>query len=430
MEQFRSGTDAVCPFGFFSIPGTTPLDQKLAAERTAKNTLNEIVSSRKQLERKVEPGEADRRLKIGYLSSDLHDHATGYLMARMFELHDHDQFHLHAYTWDNKYDALLRGRLTKAFEVVRDIRGLADEQAAELIYRDGVDILVDLKGHTRGMRLPIVAHRPAPVIVHHVGYPGTLGASFIDYLVADHFVAPREHQEYFSEKIAYMPDCYQPTDDTRQIGVRPTRADCGLPAEGIVFCSLNQSYKLTPEVFGLWCQLLNEVPGSVLWLLPKSKNAAENLYAWAKDRGIAPERIIFAKALRQAEHLGRLQNADIALDTSPVNSHTTASDALWAGVPIVTKPGESFVSRVAGSIVCTLGMPELIARDNHDYLAIARELATNPELLQRTKARVWQLRTQSPLFDSARYTKNLEKLYRAMWRRKAMGLLPETLELD
>lgn len=427
LEKLRSSEETVAPFGLLSVPGATPLDLKLAAERSAQVIVKGVVGDPNALQRKVEPGEAERPLRIGYLSCDLHDHATGYLMARLFELHDRQNFRLHAYTWDNYLEAPLRKRLLESFDVVRDVRVLADQQAAELIRSDEVDILVDLKGYTRDGRLPIVAYRPAPVTVHHVGFPGTLGSPFVDYLVADRFVAPVEHPEYFTEKIAYLPDCYQPTDDTRQIGERPTRAACGLPDNGIVFCSFNQAYKIIPEVFDVWCRLLVDVPDSVLWLLQWSKSSSENLSAWATKRGVDPKRLLFAPARKQAEHLARLQNADIVLDTTPVNAHTTASDAMWAGVPIVTCPGDSFVARVAGSIVKTAGLPELIARDHDEYHSIAKELAKNPGLLERTKSRVRASRTESALFDSARYTRNLENLYREMWRRKANGLPPIAL---
>jgi predicted O-linked N-acetylglucosamine transferase (SPINDLY family) len=316
-----------------------------------------------------------------------------------------------------------------SFDAIRDIRGLADQQAAELIRSDEIDVLVDLKGFTRDGRLAILAYRPAPIQVHHVGFPGTLGASFVDYLVADRVIAPPEHSEYFSEKIAYLPDCYQPTDETRPVGMQPSRTDCGLPEQGVVFASFNQSYKITPDAFDLWCRLLQEVPDSVLWLLHCSKPATAALRKEAERRGVASERLIFAAARPQTEHLGRLQNADIILDTFPVNAHTTASDALWAGVPLVTVPGDSFVSRVASSIVTAAGLPDLVAKDKEDYVRIARELALDPGALAAVKARVQEGRN-SALFDSARYTKNLEALYRVMWKRHAAGLAPAAIDVN
>jgi predicted O-linked N-acetylglucosamine transferase (SPINDLY family) len=296
---------------------------------------------------------------------------------------------------------------------------------------DEIDVLVDLKGYTRDGRLAILAYRPAPVQVHHVGFPGTLGAgAFVDYLVADRIVAPPERADYYSEKLAYLPDCYQPTDDTRAVGEKPSREDCGLPENAVVFSSFNQSYKITPGTFALWCRLLNEVPNSVLWLLHCSKTATANLRHAAEGHGVASERLIFASARPQTEHLGRLQNADVVLDTLPVNAHTTASDALWAGVPVVTRPGEPFVSRVAASIVSNIGLAELVARDDDDFVRIGRELAEKPEYLADVKRRVREGRTSAALFDSARYTRNLEALYRVMWKRHAAGLVPAAIDLD
>jgi predicted O-linked N-acetylglucosamine transferase (SPINDLY family) len=429
LQRLHESTDTVDPFGILSVPEASALDLKLAAERTCQALTRSIKTQGQDFARPVTPGEAERRLRIGYMSCDFHEHATAFLMARLFELHDRSRFQLHAYSWDNEQGSTLRQRVASAFEVFRDIRGLADQQAAELIHQDQIDILVDLKGHTRDGRLPILAHRPAPVQVHHVGFPGTLGAPFVDYLVADRFVVPPEHAEHFTEKLAYLPDCYQPTDESRQIGPRPAREACGLPANGVVFCCFNQVYKIIPEVFDLWCRLLREVPDSVLWLLLWSNTSAENLRREAEGRGVDPVRLVSAPPLKQAEHLGRLQNADIVLDTLPVNAHTTASDAVWAGVPVVTLPGEPFVSRVAGSIITTLGLPELVARDSEDYFRIARELALHPAHLDQVKARVREGCRTSPLFDSARYTRHLEALYRAMWRRRALGLAPETVDV-
>lgn len=431
LEQFRRVVQSVSPFAFLSVPGATALDLKVSAERAATTIV-------KGLRKPAEPAptptaglDPNRPLRIGYLSSDLYEHATGYLMARLFELHDREHFRLYAYTWDDRHDDPLRRRIAPCFDAIKDIRGLADEQAAELVRTDAIDILIDLKGYTRDGRLAILAHRPAPIQVHHVGFPGTLGAgAFVDYLVADKVVAPPDRAHYYSEKLAYLPDCYQPTDETRPIGAQPTRADCGLPEDKFVFSSFNQSYKITPTTFALWCRLLNEVPNSVLWLLHCSKNATANFRHAAEHHGVASERLIFAGARPQTEHLGRLQNADVILDTLPVNAHTTASDALWAGVPVITLPGEPFVSRVAASIVTAIGLSELVAKDPDDYVRIAKGLAEKPEYLADVKRRVREGAKSSPLFDSARYTRNLEALYRVMWKRYAAGLAPAAIDVD
>lgn len=430
LERHRSTDDPVMPFALMAVPGVTAEDTKTAAERAARPFVSNGRPFIHKFERRISIGEGERRLRIGYLSCDLYEHATSFLMARMFELHDRSQFQLYAYSWDKAGESPLRNRVRAAFDVFREIRGLTDLQAAEQIFVDEVDILVDLKGYTQDARLGIPACRPAPLVVHHVGFPGSVGAPLVDYLVADKFVAPPEHPEFFTEKIAYLPNCYQPTDETRSIGPRPSRADCGLPEIGIVFCCFNQTYKITPDIFDIWCRLLRDVKGSVLWLLLRSKVSTQNLRSEAERRGVDPTRLIGAPTIHQTEHLGRLQNADIVLDTLPVNAHTTASDAVWAGVPVVTLPGEPFVSRVAGSIMTTLGLPELVAKDGEDYYRIAKELASNPEYLEQIKRRVREGCGSSPLFDSARYTRHLEALYRVMWRRRVAGLPPETIDIN
>jgi len=421
LARFRQSEQPMPAFATFALPGATAQDLRLAAVRQSQ-ILEKNLDRRAILpSRTLDASQAERPLRVGYLCSDFHEHATAYLMARMFELHDRRQYRLYGYTWDSDPAGPTRQRIEAAFDVLRDIRDLGDAQAAALIHSDEIDLLVDLKGHTRDTRLGILAYRPAPVQAHHVGFPGTLGAGFVDYLVADRIVAPVEAQGQFTESLAYLPHCYQPTDDTRVIGPRPSRAASGLPEQGVVFCSFNQPYKIIPAVFDTWCRLLCEVKASVLWLLAWVGPAADNLHREAEQRGVDPQRLIFAPVAPQAEHLGRLQNADIFLDTLPVNAHTTASDALWAGVPVVTLPGQTFVSRVAASIVSAAGLPELIARDPEDYLRIAKELATQPGRLQQTKQRVQRACHESPLFDSERYTRDLEDLYRRMWKRKVCG---------
>ncbi len=429
LERFRASNQSMQPFSTFTIPGSTPSDLKLVAERLVALNHSAAQTGARVAPRELTPADAERKIRLGYLSCDFHEHATAYLMARLFELHDRDRFELFAYDWTSRPPGAIGQRVKANFDVVRRVQGIADEQVAEMIRADEIDVLVDLKGHTQDGRLGILACRPAPVQLHHVGYPGTLGAPFIDYLVADRWVAPPERAGDFTEKLAYLPDCYQPTDATRAIDPRPSRRECGLPEDGIVFCSFNQPYKFTPDVFDLWCQLLRETPGSVLWLMSWVPAAEQNLRNEAGRRGVEAERILFAPLQPQAAHLGRLQNADIFLDTLPVNAHTTASDALWAGVPVVTRSGESFVSRVAGSLLRTHGFTELIASTPEQYVSIARDLALNPEKLRGLKERLLAARTTSPLFDSERYTRHLEALYVQMWRRRVAGLAPAMLDI-
>ena len=291
------------------------------------------------------------RLRIGYLSSDFHDHATAYMIAELIERHDRDRFEVHGYSYGPDPGGHMRARLVSAFDRFTDIDALAHRAAAARIRADDIDILVDLKGHTYRARPKILAFRPAPVQVNYLGFPGTMGAPFIDYIVADDFIVPRDRQTLYAEKLAYLPDCYQPNDTRREIAAAPGRAACGLPAQGFVFCAFNNSFKITPAFFAIWMRLLQQVPGSVLWLLESNALVRRNLTAVAAAAGVDPDRLVFAPMLPHGQHLARHRHADLFLDTLPCNAHTTASDALWAGLPVLTCAGETFAGRVAGSIV-------------------------------------------------------------------------------
>lgn len=356
------------------------------------------------------------RLRIGYLSADFHEHATMHLLAGVLEHHDLQRFDIRLYSYGPTTEDSARRRLLASGLPFHELGQLSDQDAARRIAADEVDILLDLKGHTQHNRLGISALRPAPVIVSWLGYPATLGhPRLADYLIGDAIVTPPEHAEHFSETLALMPHCYQPNDCRRVIGARPTRAQASLPEQGFVFASFNQCYKLNAETLTLWCRLLQAVPGSVLWLLKPHEAAIANLRREAAQRGIDPERLVFAPSLPHIEHLGRLQLADLALDTFPVTSHTTASDALWAGVPLVTKIGESFASRVAASLLNAVGLPELITTTDEAYCALAYELACQPEKLAALRSRLAEQKTSSPLFDTAGFTRDLETLYLRIW---------------
>lgn len=365
------------------------------------------------------------RLRIGYLSADFHEHATLHLLRGVLAAHDHTRFAIHGYSYGPFEDATTRA-VARHFDVFRDLGHLSDRAAAAQIAADGIDILVDLKGYTAHTRLGITALRPAPVIVNWLGYPGTLGAPRLaDYLIGDAVATPPEHAAHFSETLVLLPHCYQPNDRARRIGARPRRAALGLPEDGFVFCSFNQSYKFDPAMFDLWCRLLREVPGSVLWLLAPGAAAMANLQREAAARGVGAERLIFAPSLGQEEHLGRLQAADLALDTFPVTSHTTASDALWAGVPLVTLLGGSFVSRVAASLLHAVGLAELVTTSGEAYFALARDLALDPARLTALRQALAAGKATAPLFDTPRFTRNLERGYAAIWARHTQGKAKE-----
>ncbi len=363
-----------------------------------------------------------KKLRIGYLSADFHSHATVHLMAGVLESRNLEAFDVYLYSYGGELKDASRSRIEKACEVFRNVRELSDVAIAQQIFEDEIDILVDLKGYTLGSRLGIPALRPAPVIISWLGYPGTLGHERLaDYIIGDAIVTPLEHAPHFSEKLALMPHCYQPNDNTRPIGARPTRTEAGLPENAFVFATFNQAYKITPEMFDIWCRLLTTVPNSVLWLLEPHPSAQENLRGEMQARGVESSRVIFAPKMEQTAHLGRLQLADLAVDTFPYTSHTTASDALWAGVPLVTKMGETFASRVAASILKTMDLAELVTTNDEDYFNVALNLAQNSEKFAAIKQKISAQKQTSPLFDTPLFARDLERLYQTIWAQELKG---------
>jgi predicted O-linked N-acetylglucosamine transferase (SPINDLY family) len=377
---------------------------------------------------KAGPRTLGSRIRIGYVSNDIFRHATAYLIGDLLESHDRSRFDIFLYSYGHDDGSDIRKRIIAAAgERFIEASRMSDAELAERVRSDDIDILVDLKGYTLGTRIGIFARHPARVQVNFLGYPGTLGAPCYEYIVGDRIVTPLEHADDYSEKIAQMPHCYQPNDRRRPIGRRPTRAECGLPETGFVFCSFNNCYKITEPVFDRWCRLLRAVEGSVLWLYEANAQARPNLLREAQARGIAPERIVWAPHADLADHLGRLQLADLVLDTLPVNAHTTASDALWAGVPMVTTAGESFVARVASSVLHAAGLGELIAADGDAYEHLALALAGDPARLQRLREQLVAGRDHCALFDSQAHTRDLELLYDRMLERWVRGEAPQHL---
>ena len=369
-----------------------------------------------------------RRLKLGYLSADFHEHATCILMAEMLEHHDRERFEVTLYSHGKPDRSLMRQRIEKACEHFVDLRGQSDGDIAARIHADGCDLLVDLKGYTRGHRVGVLAWRPAAVTATFLGFPGSTGADFIDYLVGDPVVTPLDHAPYYSEQLAQMPVCYQPNDRQRALPAPPSRAEAGLPEGALVLAGFNQPYKISAEVFDIWCVLLDALPHAVLWLLEWNPQSRENLEREATNRGVAPGRIVWAPRKRPAEHMARMQLADLFLDTWPCNAHTTASDALWAGVPVVTFTGLTFASRVASSLVHAVGLPELACQDVEHYARTVVELAHDPARLAQMKAQLVAARDESPLFDSLRFTRDFESLVLRMMQRHVDGLPPAALE--
>ena len=365
------------------------------------------------------------RIRVAYLSSDFHDHATAYLTARLFEEHDRAKFDIAGVSFGPPDNGELRARLQRSFDRFLDVRTLSHLDVARHLREQEIDILVDLKGFTNGARPHILAYRAAPIQVSYLGFPGTTGADYLDYVLADRHVIPPEYQEHYSEKVVYLPDCYQVNDSARPIADRkPVRAELGLPENGFVFCCFNSSYKLTPQFFDVWTRLLRQVPGSVLWLFRDGEAMARNLRREAVERGVEPGRLVFAERVRVEQHLARLQAADLFLDTLPCNAHTTASDALWAGVPLLTCAGESFAARIAMSLLHAVGLPELITTNLGDYEGLALRLATEPALLAQIRTRLSDYRKTRALFDTRRFCRHLEAAYTLMWERAQRGEAP------
>jgi predicted O-linked N-acetylglucosamine transferase (SPINDLY family) len=366
-----------------------------------------------------------RRMRIGYVSSDLRDHAIGYLMAELFEVHDKSQVEVFAYYCGRPDDGALNARIKAAVEHWVDFREMSDAAAAERIAADGVDILVDVNGHTRDGRSNLFALRPAPILVNWLGYPGTVGTPYHHYVIADDYIIPEGFEHYYTEKVLRLP-CYQPNDRKRLVApTRPTRADVGLPEDAFVFCSFNGVQKLTRHVYERWLEIMRAVPGSVLWLLDPGAETAQRLADYAEQRGVERGRIVLAPKMANPMHLARYPLADLFLDSFPYGAHTTASDALWMGVPILTLSGRSFASRVCGSLVRAAGLPELICDTPQAFVQRAIELASTPAAVAALKTKLEMNRDSCVLFDMEKLAASLEALYAGMCADYLQGALPQ-----
>ncbi|MDX1486086.1 MAG: tetratricopeptide repeat protein [Alphaproteobacteria bacterium] len=371
------------------------------------------------------------RIRVAYVSADFHEHPMAWLMTALFEQHDRSKFEIIALSFDRAKNNPIRDRLVNAFDHFLDVYQKSPREIAELIRDMEIDIAIDRKGYTHNCRPEIFALRPAPIQVNYLAYPGTMGSEYIDYIIADRFVIPPEHRQYYSEAVVYLPESYQPNDSQRFISESiPDRAEVGLPERGFVFACFNNSYKIVPPMFDIWMRLLAEVEDSVLWLLEANAAASRNLRQEAESRGIAPERLIFAKFLPHHEHLARLRLADLFLDTLPFNAHTTTSDALWAGLPVLTCLGNTFAGRVAGGLLNAVGLPELITYSLDDYTETALNLARDSDRLTELRSRLARNRLTHPLFDTDRYRRSLETAYETMWSRYQRGERPACLSVS
>ncbi|WP_338416528.1 tetratricopeptide repeat protein [uncultured Sphaerotilus sp.] len=363
------------------------------------------------------------RIRVAYVSPDLREHPVGHLMAGIFERHDQTRFETTGLSLGVEDGSRLRERMTRAFDHFVDARQMTALQIATLLREREIDIVVDLAGYTADSRSEIFTWRPAPVQVNFLGYPGTMGLSCMDYILADRHVIPPEHWRFYDEQVVYLPDAYLPPASNLQIAeATPSRADCGLPPTGVVFCSFNHDYKILPAVFAVWMRLLLQVPGSVLWLMSRSERSQRNLRASAQAAGIDPDRLVFAQRVPRVEdHLARYRVADLFLDTHPYNAHSTAADALLAGLPVLTCSGQSFPSRVAGSLLHAAGLPELVTHTVAEYEQLALALARDPARLAALKTRLAERQRDSALFDVDAFTRHLETAYIAMWRQSQLG---------
>ena len=422
-SRLRAGARVIQPFGNLMI-SRDPADQLQCARLWTRGEGAQTPLWRGQRY-------AHDKIRVAYLSGDFCVHPVSILMAGVFELHDRSRFETTAISFGPDDGSALRTRVMKSFDRFLDVRGRTDFEVASLMHAAEIDIAVDLMGLTGNSRPGILALRPTPVQVNYLGFPGTTASPHIDYILADKIVIPEAEQRHYSEKVVYLPETYMPADAKRPVSDRTfSRAEADLPEDGFVFCCFNNSYKFTPEIFDVWMRLLKAVDGSVLWLSEPNDSARRNLIAEAEKRGISADRLVFAPFLSNIDdHLARLALADLFLDTLPCNAHTTAIDALFVGVPVITTPGPTFAGRVAASVLAAVGLPELIAASLSAYEVRARELARDPETLGTLRAKLNANRVTFPLFDTARFTRHLEAVFIGMRERQRRGLRPETFSV-
>ena len=415
--------EAVQPFNMLALDdsGERHLERSIKWTNAKHRKQRQVIAPR--------TGEIDR-IRIGYFSADFHCHATMELIAGLLEHHDKSRFEIHAFSFGPDLRDAMRHRAVIAVEHFHDVRNLSDSEIAEMSRELGIDIAVDLKGYTQDARAEIFAIGAAPIQIAYLGYPGTSGAEFIDYLIADSVVVPEAKRHYYSEKLISLPHSYQVKDNRRALpGNVSDRAAHGLPADAFVFCCFNNSFKISEPVLNIWMRLLAQVEGSVLWLLADNKEAAANLRKAAEDRGIAGDRLVFAERVPVAQHLARHRCADLFLDTFAYNAHTTASDALWMGLPVVTKLGDGFAARVGGSLLTAMHLPELVTDSEDAYEQLALALANDTRRLAAIKDHLEQTRLTAPLFDTATFARNIERAYALAFDRFVQGLEPDDIIL-
>lgn len=424
LDQIDQSKKVCPPFPFLALCDDGLRQRKLAErwiqDRYAKRAAPAPIPKRGKHE----------KIRLGYFSADFWNHPVAFLVAGLFDHHDRSRFEVHAFSSGPDTKDPMRLRLEQSFDHFHDVREKSVNEVVGLARKIELDIAIDLSGLTKGCRPDLFAARVAPLQINYLGYPGTMGAEFIDYLIGDPVLIPQESRSFYSEKMLFMPHSYQANDRKREISARHfSRQDLALPETGFVFCCFNSNYKILPATFQSWMNILQAVPGSVLWLLQGSEQTQNNLRREAQVRGVDPVRLVFAKNMPVAEHLARQRAADLFLDTLPYNAHTTASDALWAGLPVLTCAGETFASRVAASLLHAIDLPELVTTSQTAYEALAIRLATHPELLAALRQKLDQNKLSTPLFDTALFTRQLEQAFEVIHARRLAGQPVEDLQL-
>ena len=416
-------TEAIEPFAALALEDAPERHRVRSELYTKKNYGNKT-----PLPSIIAPLQKPKRLRIGYFSADFNEHPVAYLIAKVLEIHDHKNFEVYGYSIGSPIDDNMRHRLIKAFDVFNDVDFMSDRDVALLARQNKIDIAIDLMGYTKNSRPGIFFYRAAPVQISYLGYPGSMGADFIDYIIADLTLIPVKNQKYYSEKPIYLPHHYQAQDDTLLISDEiPSRHTLGLPEEGFIFCAINNSYKITMTEFDIWMRILSKVEGSVLWLLESNQWAKINLLKEAQARGIAEQRLIFAKRVNHKQYLAQFKIADLYLDSFYYNAGATASNALWAGLPVLTKPGEGYTARMAASLLSSIDLSELVTHSLKEYESLALELATNPQRLSEIRNTLAENRLSTPLFNTALYTKHLENGYEQAYQRYYDGKQPKAI---
>jgi protein O-GlcNAc transferase len=420
----------VSPSPLSNIATRADVSENFAVARAKSDEIAKIVSGQNGAFQVSHRKSRKSKITIGYLSNDFYDHATSHLMLGLFGLHDRQNFNIFTFSYGRNDKSEYREQIKSNSDKFVDIQTFSHLEAANEIFACSVDILVDLKGHTQGNRLEICALRPAPVQATYLGFPGTSGAEFLDYIITDRIVTPEDQSAFYSEQLVYLPHSYQVNDQNQKISNTTfSRSDFNLPERAFVFCSFTNNYKIDPDMFGIWMNLLKDNQDSVLWLLRSNGMVEQNLRSEAEARGVSGDRLIFAEKMPKDQHLARCQLANLALDTRIYNGHTTTSDILWAGVPVVSMRGTHFASRVSASLLNAIGLPELVTNNLEEYEALASRLCQNPDTLDGLKTKLSGNRLTEPLFDTPRFTRNLESAYRSMWDRYLAGGSPSRIDV-